>query len=267
MPELPEVETVKRQVEALISGEEIVAAQKSGLNLRKDLGCSLLRLKGQKISGVSRWGKRLLVHLGENASYLDVSLGMTGMLRVAPKGSKAIKHDHVTLRFKNGDKLIYNDPRRFGWVSYSEVGFNYIGWDPILSSKKDFQKITLYANKSQKSIYSFLMDQKYIVGLGNIYVQEILFKSKISPFRLTSDCSADDLEALRKNTKIILNKALGYGGSTILSYKNAEGKSGAFQNKLKVYGKKKAEPCAVCKNPLTHVMEARSVSYCSQCQK
>jgi len=267
MPELPEVETVKKQIEALVTGEEIVAVHKSGLNLRKELCSSKTHLKGQKISGLSRWGKRLFIHLGDSSNHLDVSLGMTGMLRVDVKGSRALNHDHIGLRLKNGSKLVYNDPRRFGWVSYSDLEFKKIGWDPILSPKKDFKKTIEDASKSKKNIYSFLMDQKYVVGLGNIYVQEVLFRSKLSPFRITSSCSAEEMEYLRKNTKSILNKALNHGGSTILSYKNAEGESGAFQTKLKVYGKKKSEPCIICKSPITHVMAARSISYCSSCQK
>jgi formamidopyrimidine-DNA glycosylase len=266
MPELPEVETVKNQIEALVSGEEIVAVHKSGFRLRKELGCTLSHLKGQKIGGLSRWGKRLLIHLVPSQDYLDVSLGMTGMLRVEKKGAKSVKHDHLIIKLTNGDKLIYNDPRRFGWVSCVDEEFNLNGWDPLLSSKKDFEKIIEQASRSQKNIYSFLMDQKYIVGLGNIYVQEILFLSKVSPLRISSNCKLDEMRLLRENTKRVIKLALSHGGSTILSYKNAAGEAGAFQTKLKVYGKKKAEPCVNCKKPLVHIQAARSITYCNNCQ-
>jgi len=270
MPELPEVETVIRQIESKISGKTIVGVQKSGLNLRKDIGCGQGSLRGQKIQSLSRWGKRILIHLDRKNNHLDVSLGMTGMLRVEPKGARGLKHDHLSLRLNSGDRLIYNDPRRFGWVTFSRDEFKHKGWDPLLSSKKDFKEIVLKASASKKTIYSFLMDQQYIVGLGNIYVQEILYKAGVSPFRISQDCTPCtplELEAVRKNTKIILNRSLNFGGSTILSYVNAEGGKGAFQNELNVYGKKKSEPCLVCKTPISHVMEARSISYCSCCQR
>lgn len=267
MPELPEVEAVRIQISESIVRQTVISVTKSSMNLRKPLGCNLKTLSDLKVSKVSRWGKRLLIHF-DNKAALDVSLGMTGMLRVGEKNFTKEKHDHVVLGLKSGKNLIYNDPRRFGWVTYlnKEEDFAFLGWDPIVSNKNEYKTVVALGLKSKKSIYSFLMDQKYIVGLGNIYVQEILFRSKISPFRLSCDCSIEDFERIRKSTLVILKKALSHGGSTILSYKNAEGETGSFQNQLKVYGKKKGEPCKACGEPLCHVMEARSISFCSFCQ-
>jgi len=267
MPELPEVETVKNQIEKLISGEEIVALQKSKLCLRKELGCTVTHLKGVKIKDVSRWGKRLFINFSGSMGLLDVSLGMTGMFRIEKKGSRVLKHDHLILKFKNGLKLVFNDPRRFGWITYSDEPFDLEGWDPLLSSNTEFKKVMESAARSNKNIYSFLMDQKYIVGLGNIYVQEILFNSRVSPFKTAKDCSSDEMLLIRKSTKKIIKSALNHGGSTILSYKNSEGEAGAFQNKLRVYGKKRSEPCLLCKTPLTHIQAARSITYCKNCQQ
>jgi len=267
MPELPEVETVKRQISTEIIGEEIVAVRKSKLNLRKEFGVSSSSLKGRKVSSVTRWGKRLFVNLDQKPLCFDVSLGMTGMLRVEKGEFSLLKHDHISFKFKNGFNLVYNDPRRFGWVSLLRDEFDKKGWDPLLSSKKDFKVVLSSAERSKKNIYSFLMDQSYIVGLGNIYVQEILFKSKISPFRSTFTCSREELERVRLSTKQTIRSALSHGGSTILSYVNSEGKKGSFQSKLKVYGKKKSEPCVICESPLVHTMEARSITHCPQCQR
>lgn len=266
MPELPEVETVKLQLADSILNEDIKSVRLSKLNLRKPLNCSSSKLKNRKFVGVSRWGKKLLIHFDDD-SLLDVSLGMTGMMRVEEGKFSKQKHDHLIFELKTGKKLIYNDPRRFGWVSYVKDKMDLDGWDPILSPAKDYKlKVLEPGLKSKKTIYSFLMDQKYIVGLGNIYVQEVLFKARIHPFKRACDCSEKDFENIRKACRQILKQALSHGGSTILSYQNAKGEKGGFQNKLKVYGKKRGEPCRVCKAPLKHVMEARSVSFCSNCQ-
>ena len=101
----------------------------------------------QKIKTVSRWGKKILINLSNEPNHLDVSLGMTGMLRVANKGAKKLKHDHLSIKFKSGQKLIYNDPRRFGWVSFAKDKFEPKGWDPLLSQKRDFKKRVQYKKK------------------------------------------------------------------------------------------------------------------------
>lgn len=266
MPELPEVETVRSQIESALLGQEVLHVKASSFNLRKPLGKGVRKAESMKVEALSRWGKRLFINLKDSDLNFDISLGMSGSLRFESKDFEKRKHDHIVMTFKSKERLVYNDPRRFGWFEFLKEQKVLPGWDPLLSSKKDFAKIVESAQRVQKNIYSFLMDQKYIVGLGNIYVQEILFKAKISPFRSTSKCSEKDFENIRKATTFILKKALGHGGSTILSYQNANGDSGAFQKKLRVYGKKKKEPCTVCKKPLVHVMQARSISYCKKCQ-
>ena len=266
MPELPEVETIRAQIEPLILNQEIVNVKASSFNLRKPLGKGVRKTESMKVASVSRWGKRLFIDLDTKGLAFDISLGMSGNLRFESKNFEKRKHDHIIMTFKSKERLVYNDPRRFGWVEFLNKKLVLPGWDPLLSSKKDFSQIVEIGQSLQKNIYNFLMDQKYIVGLGNIYVQEVLFKARVSPFRSVADCSDKDFENIRKATLAILKKALGHGGSTILSYQNAEGDSGAFQKKLKVYGKKKKEPCVVCKKPLVHFMQARSISYCKKCQ-
>ncbi len=266
MPELPEVETVRLQLEEQILDKKIESVSKSRLNLRKPFSCSSSKVKNKKIKSLKRWGKRLFIELN-TGEYFDVSLGMTGSFRFEDtKSYKKQKHDHVTWTFSNQKKLIYNDARRFGWVEFNTEPVDLSGWDPLLSSKKDFQWVVDKAKTKDVDSYTFLMDQKYIVGLGNIYVQEILFRSGVSPFRKIHQCSAKDFESIRKHTGVILKNALKNGGSTILNYKNAAGESGAFQTKLRVYGKKKGEPCLVCKEPISHIQKGRAICYCSNCQ-
>ncbi len=266
MPELPEVETVRLQLEEQILNKKIESVSKSRLSLRKPFLCSTPKVKGEKIESVRRWGKRLFVYL-ETGEYFDISLGMTGVFRSEDvKSYKKQKHDHVTWSFKGANKLIYNDARRFGWVEFRVEPPELLGWDPLLSTKKEFKEIIEKSKKTEVDAYTFLMDQKYIVGLGNIYVQEILFRAGISPFRKIKKCSDKDFENIRKHTGVILKGALKSGGSTILNYKNASGGSGAFQTKLRVYGKKRKEPCFVCKEPIVHIQKSRAICYCPKCQ-
>jgi formamidopyrimidine-DNA glycosylase len=243
-----------------------VSVKASPFNLRKSLGPGAKKTKTMKVKSFSRWGKRLFINLNKESAFFDISLGMTGNLRIESGKPKKRKHDHIVVTFASEKRLVYNDPRRFGWFEYLNEEKDLIGWDPLLSSKRDFSKIVENGQKLEKNIYSFLMDQKYVVGLGNIYVQEILFRAKVSPFRKTKNCSSKDFNEIKKGISFILNKALGHGGSTILSYQNAEGDSGSFQKKLKVYGKKKGQPCKICKSPIVHIMQARSISYCKHCQ-
>ncbi len=266
MPELPEVETVRRQLEKQIVNKKIRSTSQSRLRLRKPYMCSTSKIKSKKVIAVTRWGKRLFVHLDDDL-YFDISLGMTGSFRFEKISAiEKIKHDHIKIDFQSDHRLVFNDPRRFGWFMLCQGQPELIGWDPLLSQKKDYQEVVKKALKSEMNAYNFLMDQKNIIGLGNIYVQEILFLSKISPFKKIRTCSLNELELIQKNTIKVLKKALKHGGSTIINYKDAYGNSGDFQKKLNVYGKKKGEACSLCKSPIKHVQLSRSISFCEVCQ-
>lgn len=211
MPELPEVETIRLQLEGKILGKHIKGVSRSKKSLREAFSCSSAKVKNKEISGLSRWGKRLFIHVGPDGECFDISLGMTGSFRVDEALAHKIKHDHVGIEFQDGSRLVFNDPRRFGWVEFKRQKPELKGWDPILSSKKDFQWVVKKTIKTEVNAYTFLMDQKYIVGLGNIYVQEILFKAGVSPFRKIKKCSKSDLEKIRKHTEVILKKSLKSG--------------------------------------------------------
>lgn len=266
MPELPEVETVRRQLEDKILNLEIDSVSQSKLNLRKPFSCSTKKVKLDSVSELGRWGKRLFIHLDSN-QYFDISLGMTGSFRVESENKfQNIKHDHIKIRFTSGERLVFNDPRRFGWFELQKGGPTLTGWDPVLSPRKDFKAVVAKAKKTEVNAFTFLMDQKNIIGLGNIYVQEILFHSGVSPFRKINKCTASEMELIRKNTNKVLKQALSHGGSTIVNYKNANGESGNFQKKLHVYGKKKGEACTKCKSAIVHKQLSRAICYCPNCQ-
>lgn len=265
MPELPEVETVRRELHSYIKDLKILdVSSPSGKTLRKPVNWAN---KPFKVINVSRWGKRLFIDL-ENEKHLDVSLGMTGFFRFEDSKVEDFKtHDHLCFELSNKKMLIYNDTRRFGWVEFKSSLPVTKGWDPVLSSKDEKNELVKVIKKSQKDLFSFLMDQKYIVGLGNIYVQEALFRAGLNPFKKSYKTSKEKLYLLLDEIESVILEALKYRGTTIINYRSASGSKGGFQNRLKVYGKSKKDECVVCANQLVRIKKARSVTYCSSCQK
>ena len=263
MPELPEVETVREELAEFLVGKEITKFKSpSDKSLRKPVEWPGNRLK---VSQVNRWGKKLLIDL-DNRAHFDVSLGMTGSFR---KQDKYLfkDHDHVLLKLSDGSNLIFNDPRRFGWIQYKTNPPKLSGWDPILSPIEGRDKVIKSMKVSKKDLYSFLMDQKHIVGLGNIYVQEALFRAGAYPFRRCNKTSYKVLNLILDKSVEVLKEALEFKGTTIINYKSAKGNSGGFQSRLKVYGKSDKDSCQTCSSPLKRVQKARGITYCRLCQK
>jgi formamidopyrimidine-DNA glycosylase len=265
MPELPEVETVRKELNTFVKGLKIMnVSSPSGKTLRKPVNWGKTSFK---ILSVSRWGKRLFIDL-EKDTHLDVSLGMTGFFRFKDSKSKSFKtHDHLCLELSNKKKLIYNDTRRFGWIEFKSSLPLIKGWDPVLSSDEEKRELVEVIKKSRKDLFSFLMDQKYIVGLGNIYVQEALFRAGLNPFKKSYKTSKKKLYLLLDEVQSVVFEALKFKGTTIINYRSASGEEGGFQSRLKVYGKSSKNQCVVCAHPLIKIKKARSVTYCSQCQK
>ena len=149
MPELPEVETVRKQLEEKILNLEVESVSKSRLNLRKPFSCSTSKVKNDKVSKLGRWGKRLFIHL-DSEQFFDISLGMTGSFRVESQDKfESIKHDHIKIKFTSGERLVFNDPRRFGWFELQKGAPVLTGWDPVLSPKKDFKHVIDRAKKTE----------------------------------------------------------------------------------------------------------------------
>ena len=286
MPELPEVEVVKRSLKNHILNLTI---RKVVINTNK-LRYSIDRKKFKKILkrkfvSINRRSKYLLLNLDKNLSIL-IHLGMTGKLFIINKGLKSKtsfyynisekdeKHNHIEFFLNKNIKLIYNDVRKFGFVkivtsnkTINNKHLKNLGPEP-LSKKfniKYFQKYT----DSKKKLKDIMMDQKFVSGLGNIYVNEIIFFSKINPILTIEKIKKKDMVKLLYFTKKILKKSIELGGSTIKNFENSDGKKGTFQQKFNVYGRE-GKKCRKfnCKGIIKKInISNRSTFYCQICQK
>lgn len=277
MPELPEVETVCRGIAPFITGHDFSNVVTTRPNLRVDFPELFAeRLIGHRVARVERRAKYILIHSVSGAC-LVIHLGMSGQIKMVQAGEDytPIKHDHMFLHFDDGRQLVYNDPRRFGFVLlYDDARdmaqdkiFARMGPDPYSEAfTADFLFTAL--SKRQMPIKTALLDQHMVVGLGNIYVCEALFMAGIHPARLSSSVSKAEAQALYKTIRAVLDKAIAAGGSTLRDYRRADGKLGYFQHEFQVYGRENA-PCYTCKDGVVArmVQAGRSSFYCPVCQK
>lgn len=264
MPELPEVENVRLGIKSKLPSTSIKSVEIYRPDLRFPLPSQELKaLKDSKIDDIQRRGK-FLIFKTRNQDFIS-HLGMTGHWRFETTYNP-LKHDHILFNW-NGISLIYNDPRRFGYfTSIAENYFDKFGPDPLLD-KITPQSLSEKAIASKTNIKTWLMNQNNILGIGNIYASEILFKSKINPLKITSNISSKDWQTLLKNTKSILNQAIKQGGSSLRDYRNVDGASGNMQNHWKVYGRSGLN-CKVCKGEIQKsVIATRATYFCKTCQK
>lgn len=270
MPELPEVEVVCRGLNKIIPQESFI---KDILFFRENIRGRLPfekvdRLRGQKIRSISRRAKYILIELDRD--YIISHLGMTGSWR---QGVKEHIHDHVEIILSQNIHLIYNDPRRFGVfeiLSSQELledrRWKSLGPEPL---SKDLTASYLFESSRGKTttIKTFLMDQRVVVGVGNIYAVEALFKSGISPLVQARKIKKEQFEILISAIRTVLKKAIQKGGSTISSFTSSEGQSGYFQDEHFVYGRA-GEKCKVCRELIkVKVVAGRSTFWCVKCQK
>ena len=269
MPELPEVETTKRGVEPYLLNNRITKCWHSGLSLRVPFDSSKFNLiKNDLITGIDRIAKYIVLHF-KNKNRLVIHLGMTGNLRVS-NFLKKVKHDHIVMNLKNGNYLIYNDPRRFGLVSIlaKEEQFTMLdnNADDPFSTKMTPKLLLSKIKNKNTTIKAILLNNKIISGIGNIYACEVLFSSGISPFTLGKDIDLEQCKEILKNAKKILNSAIKSGGTTLKDYFNAEAKPGYFKIKLKVYDRE-GQKCAACKSLIARsIQNNRSTFHCLNCQ-
>lgn len=271
MPELPEVETTCRGIAPHIEGQTIKQVIIRQPKLRWPVPETLAQtLTGLSIQSVSRRAKYLLFSTASGTMLLH--LGMSGSLRIISSGQAAGKHDHIDFVFNNGTVLRFNDPRRFGavlWTTESAVEhplLKKLGPEPLLS---DFNGELLYAlSRNRKiAVKSFIMDSHVVVGVGNIYANEALFMSGIQPERQAGKISLARYQKLAECIPMVLQQAIGQGGTTLRDFVNEAGKPGYFQQQLKVYGRA-GLPCVDCNQPLTEVRIAnRSTVFCGACQR
>ena len=272
MPELPEVETVKRGIIELVGEKSYL---KKVELMRQDLRFPIppdlvRRFKNVEISNITRRAKYLMFHTPKGV--LISHLGMTGTWREKEKGEKLRTHDHVLMHLKERI-LVYNDPRRFGSFEYCEsenldsfVRFKHLGPEPLDEEEFNLEYLWQKSRKKEIPIKNFIMDQKVVVGVGNIYVAEALFLSAIKPTRKTKSITKREMESLIVNIRMVLESAIEAGGSSISDFKQAGGESGYFQNHFNVYGRE-AEDCFVCSAKIKNIsIGGRSSFYCSRCQ-
>jgi len=272
MPELPEVETICRGIKKNIIGKKILSIQTSNKNLRLPFPKNFADLKNQNIILVSRRARYILIETSSQQTLL-VHLGMSGKLLYLEKlPTKLEKHDHFVMQFSDNSGLIYNDPRRFGLVDLvlsnkinQHQMIKNLGSEPLT---KDFNAKYLQEKLRGKkiNIKTAMMDNAIVVGVGNIYINESLFESKISRLNAAKSLNLKQLEILVKNIKNILSKAIKLGGSTLRDYVKSNGDVGGFQFDFKVYGRDK-QNCFVCASKIKKTKQnGRSTFYCNNCQ-
>lgn len=240
MPELPEVETSRRGIEPHLVGATILHAVVRNGRLRWPVSEEIYRLSDQPVLSVQRRAKYLLLELPEG--WIIIHLGMSGSLRILPEELPPEKHDHVDLVMSNGKVLRYTDPRRFGaWLWTKELeGHNvlaHLGPEPL---SDDFNGEYLHQKcaKKKTAIKPWLMDNKLVVGVGNIYASESLFAAGIHPDRLASSLSLAECELLARVIKAVLLRSIEQGGTTLKDFLQSDGKPGYFAQELQVYGRK-----------------------------
>ncbi|KAB0461004.1 bifunctional DNA-formamidopyrimidine glycosylase/DNA-(apurinic or apyrimidinic site) lyase [Vibrio kanaloae] len=268
MPELPEVEVSRMGISPHLVGETIKTMTFRTPKLRWDIPLDLKQLEGEKILAISRRAKYLIIETKVGSAI--VHLGMSGSLRVLDADFPAAKHDHVDLKLTNGKVLRYNDPRRFGawlWSAPDEVHPVLLGSGPEpLTDDFNADYIAEKAEKRKVAVKQFIMDNKVVVGVGNIYANEALFASRISPLRPASKVTKQEWLLLTKEIKQVLATAIKQGGTTLKDFAQADGKPGYFAQELQVYGKAKEE-CPNCEALIQELkIGQRNTFFCEQCQ-
>jgi len=295
MPELPEVETVCRGLSENILGLNVSSVEVYAEKLRDFIPTDLnKKILNHTIIKIERKAKYILVHLTPSmkpqfnedgnvlelrSSVLIIHLGMSGRLTIQDEAYQRKKHDHVILKLNSeiGVRqqclLVFNDARRFGILTLTALEnlsqhklFRKLGLEP-LSKEFTVAKLKALFKNRNKNIKNTLMDASLIVGIGNIYASEALFRSAIHPERTASSLTDKDIEKLHEQIIITLEDAIRAGGSTLKDFSKANGESGYFQYQFKVYGRE-GFPCFTCKTPIQRIVQGgRSSFFCSKCQK
>jgi len=287
MPELPEVEIVKQSLKKKIKDKKIINVLVRNRNLRFKLQSNFEKnLRNRIINEVSRVSKYLIL-IFDNNKVCIIHLGMSGTIHLIDKIKKKEttnlsfyqtkilpkKHNHIEIIFSNF-KIIYNDPRRFGFFKIFnnknklDLYFNKLGPE-ALNAKFNIQYLKKNLKNKKKNIKNLLLDQKFVSGIGNIYANEILFYSKLNPNKIASNISSKEIKELIKYSKKVLMLAIKFGGSSIKDFKNTKGSTGKFQNEFKVYEKNNVNcPRKKCYGKIIKIfISNRSTFFCNSCQK
>lgn len=274
MPELPEVEVLRRSLEPRLLGDRIERVEVRNAAMREPVKTAELsrRTRGREVTALRRRAKYLLIDL-EGGKTLVVHLGMSGRLTVVPESEPLEPHEHVAFFLRSGRRLRLRDPRRFGLVFAlptaeipDDPHFAHLGVEPLEPGfGGDF--LARAAAGRRGPVKSFLMDARIVVGLGNIYATEALFRAGVHPNRSVGRISPGRWNRVAASSVAVLRQAIGEGGTTLNDFADGEGNSGYFQVSLGVYGRE-GEPCAVCGTPIRRIVQAgRSTFYCHRCQR
>ena len=279
MPELPEVETVRRGLETAVVGRVVAAAEIRRSDLRWPLPERMKqRVEGAGVKEIVRSGKYMLVRLSTSETLL-VHLGMSGRISVLPPSAtcpdaKPGPHDHVLLRMDDGTSIIYNDPRRFGAMDLcptcaeaSHKLLRRMGPEPLGDEFTGIYLRKIFERRNS-AVKSVLLDQNVVAGLGNIYVCEALWRARVSPLRIAKDIGHGKAAEIVRCVKDVLEEAINAGGSSLRDYRTAGGELGYFQHRFQVYGRA-GEPCrrSGCEGKIRSVRQGgRSTCFCSDCQ-
>ena len=269
MPELPEVETSRRGIEPHIVDSTVSRVVIRERRLRWPVAEAVDRnLKGQTVDSVGRRAKYILINTAAGSAILH--LGMSGSLSIVDRGTPAGVHDHFDVEFDSGLVLRFRDPRRFGSLHWSDAPLSHpllkrLGPEPL---GRDFDGDYLWRRSRGRkvSVKQFIMNAQVVVGVGNIYASEALFRAGIHPRRAAGRVARHRYAALAEAIRDVLEKAITAGGTTLRDFYGGDGQAGYFQQQLEVYGRED-EPCRRCDAPIRAITQGqRTTFYCRQCQ-
>jgi formamidopyrimidine-DNA glycosylase len=273
MPELPEVETIARNLRQTLIGKRIVQVRVSGMSLRRPVSPHFAaRLRNLTVAGVYRRGKYLVLSTRPHG-YCLVHLGMSGRIFYnPPQGCSTGPHTHAVIRFEDDSELHYRDHRRFGLLEVYRCArlsdipeLKALGRDPL---GRNFRPAWLHGLlcQSRQEIKSFLLDQRRIAGIGNIYACEALFGARLHPARRCDTLSLDETERLVRSTRRVLHSAIRHRGTSFSDFIDANGQAGGHQQYLAVY-QRQGKRCVRCGSTIERVVQGnRSSFFCPQCQ-
>ena len=271
MPELPEVQTIISRLDPVVARRRVAGFRLLRRDIVKHGPADLARrLKGKAITAVERHGKRIIIRFS-GGERLNVHLGMTGSLHLAPAGSPTAKHTHLRIRLQDLDaELRFRDPRRFGGIWLEHGGqrgsgrFSApLGPDALRIRLPEFRALA----SRRRQIKQLLLDQEAIAGLGNIYTDEALFLAGIHPRKMAAGISRRKVALLLDSIRKVLRASIAAGGSSIQDYVNADGEPGWYQLKHRVYGRE-GKPCPRCRAKIRReTVGSRSTHFCPRCQR
>ncbi len=277
MPELPEVESIRRILVRTAVGRTIVSVRIGERRLRRRVSADFAAgVAGRRIVKLSRRAKYLIVEL-DGDDVMLVHLGMSGSLTHRHAGFSGDdfdpRHDHLEFLLDDASRLVYNDPRRFGMVRLagrsalaSTAELRGLGPEP-LSRKFNADYLAARARGRTVAIKNLIMDQRIVAGIGNIYASEILFRAGVRPARRAGRVTRSEMEKIAAAVPAILRAAIGSNGTTFRSYRDSRGQPGRFAARLRVYGRE-GKPCYTCSTPIKNAIVGQRASfYCPQCQR